>query len=180
MIEYLVKTDKQDKKTHILRVGNPITRLGMVYTNFNLLPKIRDISKEDIINPNTNKEIGEIRLYNEGNIISVKSKRKELSALTQFGEYKENGVIVPYRKLTKAVLLSKKEYKTLEEMGVTHAYFLGDKSPLSHIFCFEKDGNFSGVIYAKEPDDNNALRGLTLALAQKIEDQDFIFEFIRK
>ena len=71
-------------------------------------------------------------------------------------------------------------YKGLEKLGRTHAYFLGEKSSLSHIFCFEKDGDFSGIIYSKKSDDENALRGLTLVLAQQIENQDFIFEFIKK
>jgi hypothetical protein len=180
MTEYIVKTDKQDKKTHILKIGNPVARLGMIYTDFTLLPKIRDISKEEIINPDNNDEIGKIRLYLGGNIISVNSKRKELSALMDNGEYREEGIIIPYRKLTRQFIISKEEYKGLEKFGITHAYFLGEKSSLSKIFCFEKDGDFSGVIYSKESNDENALRGLTLALAQQIENQDFVFEFMKK
>ena len=180
MIEYVIKTDKKDKRTHILRAGTQTTRLGMIYTDFNLSPETREILTEEIIDPRTNKAIADIRLYNHGNIISVNSKRKELSAMTQFDEYKEDGIIVPYRRLTKAVLLSKEEYKTLEEIGITHAYFLGEKSPISQVFCFERDGDISGVVYSRDSNDTNALKGLTLVLAQRIEEQDFIFEFIRK
>ena len=180
MIEYIIKTDKKDKKTHILRAGTPTTRLGMIYTDFNLSPETREILTEEIIDPKTDKAIADIRLYNNGNIISINSRRKELSAMTQFGEYKESGVIVPYRRLTKAVLLSKEEYKALEEMGITHAYFLGEKSSVSQVFCFEREGDISGVVYSKDSNDNNTLKGLALVLAQRIEEQDFIFEFMRK
>ena len=65
-------------------------------------------------------------------------------------------------------------------MGLTHAYSLGDRSSLSQVFCFEKDVNISGIIYAREPDNFSALKGLTLVIAQRIEEQDFIFEFMRK
>lgn len=126
------------------------------------------------------KEIGIINLYQHENILSVNSKGKELSSLAKLGEYKENGIITQYRKLTKAFLSSNEEYGGLENLGLTHAYFLEDESPLSHIFCFEREGDFSSIIYSKEADDLNALRGLTLAFAQKIEDQDFIFEFVKK
>ena len=180
MIEYIIKTDKKDKKTHILRAGTPTTRLGMIYTDFNLSPETREILTEEIIDPKTNRAIAEIRLYNDGNTISVNSKRKELSAMTQFGEYKEVGVVVPYRRLTKAVLLSKDEYKALEGMGITHAYFLGGRSPISQVFCFERESDISGVVYSKDSNDDNALKGLALVLAQRIEKQDFIFEFMRK
>jgi len=180
MVEYIIKTDKKDKKTHILRAGTPTVRLGIVYTDFNLSPETREISTEEIIDPKTNKAIAEIRLFNNGNVISINSKREELSAVTQFGEYKEGGVIVPYRRLTKAVLLSRPEYKSLEEMGITHAYFLGESSPISQVFYFERKGDISGVVYSKDSSDNNALKGLALVLAQRIEDQEFIFEFMRK
>ena len=33
MVEYIIKTDKKDKKTHILRAGTPTVRLGIVYTD---------------------------------------------------------------------------------------------------------------------------------------------------
>ena len=76
--------------------------------------------------------------------------------------------------------MSRPEYKALEGTGLAHAYFLGDSSSLSQVFCFEKDADISGVIYAREPDDISALKGLALVIAQKIEEQDFIFEFMRK
>lgn len=180
MTQYLVRTDKNEKKTHILRVGTSAEVAGMIYTDFNLGLGNRDISTEDIVNPLSNKSIARVQLYQYGNIIAVNSKKKELSAYTQNGEYKEEGIIIPYRKITKDVLLSKQEYKTLKEMGLTHAYFLGDKSSLSQVFCFEKDADISGVIHARESDDVSALKGLALVLAQRIEDQEFVFEFIKK
>jgi len=178
--QYLVRTDKDEKKTHILRVGTPAEVAGVIYTDFNLGLGNRDISAEDIVNPLSNKSIARVQLYQHGNIVAVKSKRKELSAYTQNGEYKEDGIIIPYRKMAKDVLLSRQEYKELGEMGLTHAYFLGDRSSLSQVFCFEKDADISGVIHAREADDLSALKGLVLVLAERIEDQEFVFEFMKK
>jgi len=180
MIEYLIRTNREERKTHLLRVETPSEVAGLIYTDFSLNPGDRDILLEDVVNPLSNKAIAQVKLYQNGNIISVHSKRKELSAFTNSGEYKENGIIIPYKKMIRDTLLSRPEYKSLNEMGVTHAYFLGDKSNLSQVFCFEKDGNTSGVIHTKERNNNIALQGITLALAQKIENQDFIFEFIKK
>ncbi len=180
MTQYLVRTDKDEKKTHILRVGTPAEVAGILYTDFNLNLGNRDITPKDIVNPLSNKSIARVELYQHGNIVDVRSKRKELSAYTQNGEYKEGGIIIPYRKMAKDVLLSRPEYKALEEMGLTHAYFLGDRSALSQVFCFSKDSNISGVIHSREPDDTSALKGLSLVLAQRIEDQEFIFEFMKK
>jgi len=82
--------------------------------------------------------------------------------------------------MAKDVLLSRQEYKALEEMGLTHAYFLGYESSLSQVFCFEKDTDISGVIHAREADDVSILKRLALVLAQRIEDQEFVFEFMKK
>ncbi len=180
MAQYLVKTNKDEKRTYILRVGTPTEIAGIIYTDFNLNLGNRDISTEDIVNPLSNKSIARVELYQHGNIVAVRSKRKELFAYTQNGECKEEGIIIPYRKMVKDVLLSRLEYKALEEIGLTHAYFLGDRSSLSQVFCFEKDSDVSGVIHSREPDDLSALKGLSLILAQRIEDQEFIFEFMKK
>ncbi len=180
MSEYLIKTNKDEKKTHILRVGTPTEIVGMIYTDFNLGLGNRYISKEDIVNPSSNKSIAEVQLYPHGNIVSIKSKGKDISTYTQDGEYKEEGIVLPYRKIVKDVLLSRPEYKKLKDLGVTHAYFLSDKSALSQVFCFEKDADISGVIYARETDDVSALKGLALVLAQRIENQEFVFEFMKK
>lgn len=180
MAQYLVRTDKNEKKTHLLRVGTPAKVAGILYTDFNLQLGNRDITSEDIVNPLSNKSIARVELYQHGNVVSVRSKRKELSAYTQDEEYKEAGIIIPYRKMSKDVLLSRPEYIALEEMGLTHAYFLGDRSSLSQVFCFAKNSDISGVIYSRESDDTSALKGLSLVLAQRIEDQEFIFEFIKK
>lgn len=180
MAQYLIRTNKDEKKTHILRVGAPAEVAGMIYTDFNLGLENRYISTEDIVNPLSNKSIARVQLYQHGNIVAVNSKRKELSAYTQKGEYKEKGIVIPYRKMAKDVLFARPEYKTLEEMGLTHAYFLGDRSSLSQVFCFEKDADISGVIHAREADDLSALKGLALVLAQRIENQEFVFEFMKK
>ena len=65
-------------------------------------------------------------------------------------------------------------------MGLTHAYFLGELSSLSQVFCFEKGSDLSGIVYAKESDDISALKGLSLVLAKRIENQKFIFEFMKR
>ena len=182
MANYIIRTDKGQKKTYIVRVGTTQKNLGVVFTDFNLHLGIRDITIDDIVNPDNNKSLASIRLYQNENILSVNSKKKELSALSLHGDYKEEGIIIPYRKLTKSMLLSKEEYKALEEMGVTHAYFIGDKSPIAQVFCFEKEGDISGIVYARNPDDDKpsvALKGLTLVLAERIENQDYLFEFLK-
>lgn len=180
MAQYLIRTDKDEKKTYLLRVRTPVEIAGILYTDFNLELGNRDITSEDIVNPQSNKEIARVELYQHGNVVAVRSKRKELSAYTQDGKYKEGGIIIPYRKMTKNVLLSRPEYQRLEEIGLTHAYFLGDTSALSHVFCFEKDSDISGVIHSRESDDDSALRGVSLVLAQRIKNQEFIFEFMKK
>ena len=91
-------------------------------------------------------------------------------------------------------------------MGISHAYFLGDKSSLSSVFCFERGKDLSGVVYSKDSETNTgqksndfspvspnpkqtfegfgdiqtALKGLALVLAQRIGEQEYIFEFMRK
>jgi hypothetical protein len=163
MAQYLIRTDRVDKKTHILIVSDPAESAGVIYTDFNLVPGNRDIGSEDVVNPLSNKSIAQIRSYQNGNIISVNSRRKELSAFTEHGDYKEDGIFVSYRKMARDVLLSRPEYKSLEEIGITHAYFLGDRSTLSQVFCFKKDGNISGLVHTKEIDNLAALRGLVLS-----------------
>lgn len=180
MAQYLVRTNKDDKKTHILRVGNPAEIAGVIYTDFKLSLGIRDVSAEDVVNPLSNNTIAKVYLYEDENIVSVRSKGKELSAYTQDGEYKEGRIVIPYRKMARDVLLSRQEYKALKGMGVTHAYFLGGLSSLSQVFCFEKQADISGVIHTREADDTSALKGLSLVLAQRIENQEFIFEFMKE
>jgi hypothetical protein len=152
----------------------------MIYTDFNLNLGNRDISVEDIVNPISSKSIASVQLYQQGNIVAVNSKGKELSAYAQNREYKEEGIIIPYKRMAKDILLSRQEYKSLEEIGLTHAYFLESKSSLSQVFCFEKDADISGIIHAREADGVSALKGLALVLAQRVEDQEFVFEFMKK
>ena len=179
MTQYLVRTNSEQRKTHILRVGDPAETIGIIYTDFNLKPDNRDISEEDIIDPSRKNTIAKIQLYKNGNIISIRQKKEEFSSYTQDGEYMENRITIPLRKMPKDILLSREEFRALEEMGLTHAYFLGNQFNLSQVFCFEKEGDISGIIHTKEPDDTSALMGVTLTLAQRIEDQKFVFEFIK-
>ena len=55
MAQYLVRTNKDEKKTYILRVGTPAEIAGVIYSDFNLNLGNRDISTEDIVNPLSNK-----------------------------------------------------------------------------------------------------------------------------
>jgi len=180
MEQYIIRTSEKEKKTQIMRVGTPVEIVGTIYTDFNLHLGNRGITEEDIVGPLSNRSIGKIELYQNKNIIAIKSKKKEISAYTLEGEYKEEEIIIPYRKISKESLLAKPEYLALEEMGLTHAYFLGELSSLSQVFCFEKGSDLSGIVYAKESDDISALKGLSLVLAKRIENQKFIFEFMKR
>lgn len=179
MAQYIIRTDKNRRHTYILKAGDHAETIGMAYTDFHLRPGNRDISSEDIVEPLSNKTIAQARLHQEGNIIAVSLKGKEISAYTKQGEYKENGIIIPYRKMMKDVLLSRQKYEALKNAGLTHAYFLGENSSLHQVLCFEKDSDISGIIQAKGADDISALKGLSLVLAQRVENQEFIFEFMR-
>jgi hypothetical protein len=179
MRDYLIRTEREGKKTHIVRLGSPNENVGMIYTDFNFYQGVRDLSIEDVVN-SKNKRIARVSLFGDRDLISVGNKQGELSAFSRDQEYTENGVVIPYRKLTRTQLLERPEYEALEDLGVTHAYFLAEKSDLSQVLCYEKDGEISGVVSAKKDSDLVALKGLSLVLAQKIEDQDYIFEFVRK
>ena len=62
MSRYLIRTDKKERKTQIVRIVDPLERIGIIYTDFLLKPESRDITKEDIVDPDTNKTIGQLRL----------------------------------------------------------------------------------------------------------------------
>ena len=179
MRDYLIRTDRETKKTHIVRLGTPNESVGMIYTDFNFYQGMRDIALEDVVDLQ-NIKIARVKLFGDKDLIDVRNKQGELSAFSRDHEYTENGVIIPYRKLSKTQLLERPEYTVLEEMGITHAYFLAEKSDLSQVLCYEREGELSGVVTAKKDSDLVALKGLSLVLAQKIEDQDYIFEFVRK
>ena len=180
MAEYLIRTDKEERKTHIIRVVRPAEIAGLIYTDFKLQSGNRDINLEDVVNPASNTRIAQVHLYEKGNIISVTARGRELCAVTLGEEYREEGVIIPCRMLPKEVLLAGQHYQELAGLGVTHAYFLGNNSAISQVFCFERDGNISGVVHTKEQDDTSALKGLALTLLKRIKTQEFIFEFMRR
>ncbi|MEI7719044.1 MAG: hypothetical protein WCI72_04200 [archaeon] len=180
MAQFLIRTSSEEKKTHLVRVGNPAERRGIIYTDFKFALGIRDVSQEEVIDPVTNKAIGNVRLYKNDKILGVYSHNKEIATFTSQGEYTENGIVIPYKKMTQEVLLARPEYKFLEQMGITHAYFLGDGSSLSQVFCFQKGEDISAIVDSKDTEYDSALKGLLLAITKRIEDQDFIFEFMKK
>lgn len=142
MIKYLIRTDADEKRTHILQTGNHGARLGVIYTDFLAYEGMRDIMDEEIIEHKTKKPIARIKVNNLRDVVSVTSSKmfghKEISGFSKKGEYRENGIIIPCKKVAKAVLLANPEYKKLEDMGISHAYFLDtdDKSALLSVFCF--------------------------------------------
>lgn len=181
MEKYLVKTDKDEKKTQIVRLSDHPERIGLVYTDFLIRPEVRDITSEEIVDPLTNKIIGQIRILRKKNLIVVKANGKEIAALSREGFYREDGLNVSFKKYNEKNLSSEK-YAQLHSLGLNHAYSLGKKSQLSHLFCFERNGNLASLVYSKDGAEeglNIALKSLTLALAQRIENQDYIFEFLK-
>lgn len=181
MEKYLVKTNKDEKKTQIVRLGENPERIGLVYTDFLIRPGIRDINSEEIVDPLTNKAIGQIRIFRKKDIIVVRTNGKEIAALGRDGSYREDGLDIPFRRYDKKDLSSER-YSQLRSLGLNHAYSLGEKSQLSHLFCFERNGDLASLVYSKEGAEgglNLALKSLALALAQRIENQDYVFEFLK-
>ena len=180
MSRYLIRTDKGERKTQIVRMENPLEKVGLIYTDFLLKPKGRDITKEDIVDPETNQPLGQVRLYGKNNLIVVRFEGKDIATLDRKGVYKENGEELPFRKYDAQNLLSEK-YAKLREMGLDHAYSLGKKSQLSHIFCFEKDNSLASIVFDRNGSRGIgiALNGLALSLAKRLENQDYVFEFLK-
>jgi len=55
-----------------------------------------------------------------------------------------------------------------------------EESDISRVLCYEKNRMLSGVITTRQSDDLSALKGISLVLAQKIENQDYLFEFMKE
>ena len=180
MNRYLIRTNSEEKKTQIVRLGNPMERLGMIYTDFLIRPENRDITKEDIVNPSTNKPIGQVKLYGRENLIAVRVNGKDIASFNRDGRYFERGKIIPFVRYGKKDLSSEK-YAKLMNMGIDHAYSLGKDSTLSHIFCFERNGGLASIVFGKKEtvEIDDALKGLALSLAKRIENQDYVFEFLK-
>ena len=182
MKQYLIRTNSNDKKTHIIELGKEKKeKIGLIYADFNLHYKGRDVSREDIVDPKTNSLIGRISLYEKDNIISIKEKgiwKSNLSEFSRNSEYRENGKKINYNRLEKTILLKKEEYKDLEEWGLKYGYFLSGSS-ISQILCFEKENELSGIVYADDKDKKAFLKGLVLVFSDRIESHDYVFEFMR-
>ncbi len=186
MTQYLIRTE--DDGTHILKLGENPKRLGFIYTDYYLQPDSRDISLEDILDPKKRKVIAQARLYDKKDYLSIMRKKRwgrmdPVASFNRKGEYQENGKVIPFRKVLRKALLKKEEYKGLEEMGVTHAYFVEHPSPLTQVFCFERDGKVSGTVHTRESSEDDlviALKGFTLVMAQTIENQDYIRAFMKE
>ena len=182
MTEYLIRTSHAEKKTYLIKNdAKDFKYMGIIYTDFLLNPGTRDISLEDIADPKTNKTLAQLQL-GKTDRITVYSKGKEIAAYAKNDEYRENGTIITYTRTPKSLIISRQEYKHLEEMGLTHVFYFQGESSLGHVLCFEKDKNLAGLVYAKEREDelSQALRGLVLVLASRIESQEYILEFLRK
>lgn len=184
MTQYIIRTDSQEKKTFILTAKPLSQKLAVIYSDFLLHPDSRDISYEEIISSASKKVMGNIRLFENEKAIQILNKngRSEIASVGNDGEYHESKKLIAYRRLSKAVLLSNPEYASLGAMGITHAYFMDSKSSssLQNIFCFERGSDISGVINSKSDSLDSCLAGLSLVLAERIINQDFIFRFMRK
>ncbi len=184
MTQYIIRTNALDKKIFIFQAAEANQtpqKIGVIYTDFLLNPDIRDISSEEIIEAQTNKIVGNIKLFDEEKAIRIlNKKKKEISAITSEGAYSEAGKEIHYDKLINAQLLSRPEYSHLEKMGVTQAYFLNENSVLQDVFCFEKGRDISGVVNTRKENIDFCLAGLTLVLGERIINQDYIFEFMKK
>jgi len=185
MTEYIIRTNNKQAKTYIVKTvknDKPVL-LGLIYTDFLVTPQSRDIFSEEIINPANQKVIGRVKLYKDEKIISVNSKGvfgSELSSLSQDEVYNEFGKPISTNKISSQIILAKPEFKHLSDAQLTHVYEFDKKSILESIYCFEKGNDLSAVINARDDNFDSALVGLTLALAQRIENQDYLFEFKRK
>ena len=149
-----------------------------MYADFILKANSRDIKREDIIDMDTNKPIGQIRLFNRDGIISVRFRSKEVASIDREETYKENGNKIKIQRYDSDVLTSEK-YDGLREMGLDHAYSLGKKSNIAYVYCFEREENLAGVVIGRDDESEEApFKGLALTLAKRIENQDFINEFL--
>ena len=98
MNRYLIRTDREENKTQILKLGNPVERIGLIYTDFILRPGTRDITKEEIVDPETSKSIGQVRLYRKDDLIVVRFGGKDVVVIDREGTYTENGEKIPLDK----------------------------------------------------------------------------------
>ena len=177
MAQFLIKTDNKEKKTFIYQLGKGIKPVALIYTDFDLKNSSRDITEEEIVNAENKKAIAQILLYNENNLVTIMQKRKPLSSLSLEAEFKIEGSQVPVKKVVRAAMTNRPDYSDLEFQGLTHAYFINQSS---QVFCFEKEGNLASLVYTDHEDSNSAISLLPIILAKRIEEQDYIFEFMRK
>jgi len=190
MTQYIIRTDREERKTHILRLDSrkdreekdKVERIGLIYTDFILREGMRDISAEDVVNPINKKVLARVNLLKGSKLISL-GKFRELASIDECGVYTERGKAVPYRKVSRESLLAMQGYENLEgKEFLTHAYFLGKESSssLSQVLCFEKEGNLASIVESKNDGIVFPLISLPLVFYQRIKDQDFIFRFMRK
>lgn len=179
MTDYMLRTDANEKKTTIVRLGDTPQTVGMIYTDFLLQPSSRDISLEDVIGQKR-KVIARIRLFTEEDIlISVESMgiiKKRLGAINGTKQYIERGKLVPYRRLSREALRS--TYPGGEEIGITHGYELDPSSQYTRIICCSRESNLAGIIQTRNQG-ASFLPAIPLVLLDRIESQDYVFEFIR-
>src|SRR3989344_4400928 len=104
MTQYIIRTDREERKTHILRLDSrkdreekdKVERIGLIYTDFILREGMRDISAEDVVNPINKKVLARVNLLKGSKLISL-GKFRELASIDECGVYTERGKAVPYR-----------------------------------------------------------------------------------
>lgn len=179
MNRYLIRTDKNERKTRIVSLGNPSKMIGLVYTDFLLRLGGKEITKEEVVNPETDKPIGQIVLHRKNDLVVVEYGGKEIAALSKTGDYREGGQKMPIKTYS-ADDLPQEKYANMRAMGLKYAYSLSEKSRISHAFCFERGNNLAGIVFGRDGEERSeALKGLALILAKRIESQDYVFEFLK-
>lgn len=180
MEKFLIRTNKNEKRTYIAKAGNLVKLIALTYTDFK--PRLgisKDITDEEIINPENKKPLAHIQLYQDNDLITIRQKRENLFSIKDNGTYEENGKKIAIRKVNRAMLPKEECYTKMASLGLTHAYFI-DNSPLSIVYCFEREGDISGIVYSKDSSIESVLGGLALVLAKRIEDNELIFKFMKK
>ncbi|MEA3229461.1 MAG: hypothetical protein U9P44_00975 [archaeon] len=180
MTEYLIRTDRKEKQTYIVKLGDSNKMIGLIYTDFVLYSGCRSIFIEDIVDSGSNEKIAEIKLYDNGNIFSVYLEEKKFSSIDLAEVYKDETDVISYEKHDKAQLLEKQGCLGLEDMGISHAYFF--EGDMTQVFCFEKSGDVAGIVtmkYEGTDSDRVMLKALPLIMAERIRKQDYLFRFLK-
>ncbi len=172
-MSYLMKATNNE--THLVKL-EPLEPLAYAATDF-LVRSDSPISLvQKIKNTQNDKQVAEVRLYDKATIEIFKG-RKQVSSFDG-KDYHEHGKLVSLKEVKRPWLLSN-GYEDYQDEGITHGYFLPQSSNLERVICFEKEGELSAIIESKKDEIDAVLIGLTLALYSRIEQQEYVFGFLK-